>query len=159
MKENIPTRKNIRLKEYDYSERGYYFITICTKNRECILSKIEIQNVGSDISLPIILELTKEGKIVEKYIQQIEKIYSNILIDEYVIMPNHIHMILIINNQKNNTISKIVQQLKGIITKEIGNSIWQKLFYERIIRNEQEYLMIKEYIQNNPLNWENDRYF
>ena len=92
-------------------------------------------------------------------IQQIEIVYPNIILDEYIIMPNYIHMILEINKQCSNSISKIVQQLKGKITKEIGYSIWQKLFYERIIRNEKEYLKIKEYIINNPINWDADEYF
>lgn len=92
-------------------------------------------------------------------LQQIELIYSNIILDEYIIMPNHIHMILAINKQYNNSISKIIQQFKGKITKEIGYSIWQKLFYEHIIRNEKEYLKIKEYIINNPNNWNTDEYF
>ncbi len=92
-------------------------------------------------------------------LQQIELIYSNIIVDEYIIMPNHIHMILAINKQYNNSISKIIQQFKGKITKEIGYSIWQKLFYEHIIRNEKEYLKIKEYVINNPNNWDTDEYF
>lgn len=81
------------------------------------------------------------------------------ILDEYIIMPNHIHMILAINKQYNNSISKIIQQFKGKITKEIGYSIWQKLFYEHVIRNEKEYLKIKEYIINNPQNWDTDEYF
>lgn len=92
-------------------------------------------------------------------IQQIEIIYPNVILDEYIIMPNHIHMILKINEQSNNSISTIMQQLKMKITKEIGYSIWQKLFYKHIIRNEKEYLKIKEYIINNPLNWNTDEYF
>lgn len=92
-------------------------------------------------------------------IQQIEIVYPNIIVDEYIIMPNHIHMILEIHQQCNNSISKIIQQLKGKITKEIGYGIWQKLFYEHIIRNEKEYLKIKEYIINNPINWNTDKYY
>lgn len=92
-------------------------------------------------------------------LHQIEIIYPNVILDEYVIMPNHIHMILAINRQYNNSISKIVQQLKGKITKELGYSIWQKLFYEHVTRNEKEYLKIKEYIINNPNNWDTDEYF
>lgn len=71
-------------------------------------------------------------------------------------MPNHIHMLIEINKQYKNSISTIIQQLKGKVTKEIGYSIWQKLFYEHIIRNEKEYLKIKEYIINNPINWNDD---
>lgn len=161
------TRKSIRLKEYDYAQNGYYFITICTKNRKCILSTIENYNerrdlVGATIGRPcssvICSKLTLIGKTVEKYIKKMKIIYKNIDIDEYIIMPNHIHIILIINEKQKVTISQMIQQLKGIISKELKESIWQKLFYEHIIRCEKEYLQIKQYIQNNPYNWEDDIY-
>lgn len=154
------TRKNIRLREYDYAQNGYYFITICTKNRKCILSTIENYNErrGDHWSSIICSKLTLIGKIVEKYIKKMKIIYKNIDIDEYIIMPNHIHIILIINEKQKVTISQMIQQLKGIISKELKQSIWQKLFYEHIIRCEKEYLQIKQYIQNNPYNWEDDIY-
>ena len=74
-------------------------------------------------------------------------------------MPSHIHIILIIHKKEKNSISKIIQQFKGMVTKDLGYSIWQKLFHEHIIRNEKEYLKIKQYIINNPYNWENDKYY
>ena len=156
MKSVLPKRKRLRLKNYDYSQAGYYFITICVKNRENILSKIE--NVGSSNARPKNI-LTEEGKVIEKHIKEIEIMYQNIVVDEYIIMPNHIHMILIINQKEKVTISRIVQQLKGKITKKLKYSVWQKLFYEHIIRNEKEYLLVKEYIKNNPYNWKNDTYY
>ena len=103
-------------------------------------------------------ELTKTGKITEKYLNKISTIYKNVTIDEYIIMPNHIHIILIINEKQEVTISQVIQQLKGIISKELKQTIWQKLFYEHVIRCEKEYLKIKQYIQNNPYNWEDDIY-
>lgn len=147
----LNSRKQIRLKNYNYANVGYYFITICIKNRECILSKITLNNKNEHIST-----LTNEGEIVNKYITEIEKIYTNVILDEYIIMPNHIHMILIIQSNKNITISKIIQQFKGIITKELGYSTWQKLFYEHIIRDNEEYIKIKQYIKDNVSNWEDD---
>ena len=147
----LNSRKQIRLKNYNYANVGYYFITICIKNRECILSKITLNNKNEHIST-----LTNEGEIVNRYIIEIEKIYTNVILDEYIIMPNHIHMILIIQSNKNITISKIIQQFKGIITKELGYSIWQKLFYEHIIRDNEEYIKIKQYIKDNVSNWEDD---
>ena len=147
MKENLPKRKNIRLKEYDYSNEGMYFITICTKNRIKLFGEIIETNQ---------MKLTEIGKTVEKSIKILEQIYHNITIDEYVVMPNHIHMIIIINEKNDLTISRIINQYKGRITKKIGCSIWQKLFYEHIIRNEKEYIQIKEYIQNNIANWKED---
>ena len=146
MKENLPRRKNIRLKYYDYSEEGMYFITICTRNRIKLFGEIETKEI----------KLTKVGKIVEKSIINLEKIYNNITIDEYIVMPNHIHIIIIINEKNNLTISRIINQYKGRITKTIGYPIWQKLFYEHIIRNKSEYYKIKQYIQNNIVNWKND---
>ena len=147
----LNSRKQIRLKNYNYANVGYYFITICIQNRECILSKITLNNKNEHIST-----LTNEGEIVNRYIIEIEKIYTNVILDEYIIMPNHIHMILIIQSNKNITISKIIQQFKGIITKELGYSIWQKLFYEHIIRDNEEYIKIKQYIKDNVSNWEDD---
>ena len=80
----------------------------------------------------------------------------NITIDEYVVMTNHIHIIIIINEKNDLTISRIINQYKGGITKKIGYPIWQKLFYEHIIRNENEYYKIKQYIQSNIANWKED---
>ena len=105
------------------------------------------------------MKLSYEGETVKKYLKIIHKKYDNIIIDEYIIMPNHIHMILAITEQKNISVSKIIQQYKGIVTKELGYSIWQKLFYEHVIRDEKEYYLIKEYIKNNVINWEEDKYF
>ena len=100
--------------------------------------------------------MTKVGTIVEKSIRNLERIYSNITIDEYVVMPNHIHIIIIINEKNDLTISRIINQYKGGITKKIGYPIWQKLFYEHIIRNENEYYKIKQYIQSNIANRKED---
>ena len=106
MKENLPQRKQIRLKEYDYSEEGYYFITICTKNRKHILG--EIRTVGADDSVrpkkqnynvEENLKLTPMGKIVEKCWKEIDKIYDNVKINEYIIMPNHIHGIIFLSGR------------------------------------------------------------
>ncbi len=149
MENNLPKRKSIRLKEYDYSSAGMYFVTICIKNRIEILGKIKDDKMN----------LTKEGIIVEKHIRNITNVFKKITIDEYIIMPNHIHMIIAIDKQNKVTLSKIIKRYKENITKEIRYCIWQKSFYEHIIRDENEYYKIKEYIQNNVINWEKDIYF
>lgn len=149
MKGNLPSRKRIRLQYYDYSEENMYFITICIKDRLEILGKIIEENIN----------LTKEGNIVKQNISKIQKIYKNVIINEYVIMPNHIHILLLINYKSNVTISKVIKHFKTNITREIGYSVWQKSFYEHIIRNEKEYLQIKKYIKNNVINWKKDKYF
>lgn len=149
MQENLQTRKTIRLKDYDYSKEGMYFITICIKDRKELLGNITNDKIN----------LTKEGIIAEENIKSIEEIYSNIRIDGYVIMPNHIHMLLEIKNKNDITVSKIIKHYKTNVSREITYSIWQKSFYEHIVRDEKEYLKITEYIQNNVINWEKDKYF
>ncbi len=102
MKEKIPHRKQIRLKDYDYSQEGYYFITICTQNKKHILGKIfnkidksvGVAPQGDPQNENVKILLTREGKIVKKYLENYNKIYDNIFIDEYIIMPNHIHFII-----------------------------------------------------------------
>ncbi|MCI8832801.1 MAG: transposase [Clostridia bacterium] len=150
MENKLPTRKRLRIIEYDYSKEGMYFITICIKDRLELLGRIK------DINY---IELTQEGTIVKESIKQIEKRYINVEIDEYVIMPNHIHMILAVNNKTKVTISRMIKQYKAYVSKKVGYAIWQKSFYEHIIRNEKEYIKIKNYIQNNIRNGKEDRYF
>lgn len=159
MNEKLPKRKPNRLMDYDYSQMGAYFITICVKDRKCILWD---NYVGAPIGRP---QLSEVGKAADKSIQNISHIYNGIDIANYIIMPNHIHMIIMIQRSKGGramrapTISTIINQMKGYVTKQIGYSIWQKLFHDHIIRNQQEYDKIYEYIDTNPLKWQEDKYF
>jgi len=158
MIKNHRERKLNRLKGYDYSSDGGYFITICTKNCEYLLSKIDknSQVILSDF-----------GKIAEKTLIETANIYEHFILDEFVIMPNHIHFIVFIKNNTQNTksVSNFVRSFKSYTTKTINQTFknnsfqWQKSFYDKIIRNEEAFLNIKNYIQNNPLNWQNDEYF
>ena len=152
----LPKRKNIRLNDYNYSSNGAYFITICTKNKENLLWK----NVGANCVRPLDqLPLSKIGIVIENEIYKLNTVYENIKVDKYQIMPNHIHLIIFIYEVSNGrtqfapTISRIIKQFKGSITKQIGFSIWQKSFYDRIIRNENEYQSVWNYIHNNPLKY------
>ena len=144
-------RHSIRIPEYDYSTPNSYFITICTNKRQCILSKI------CDNSNNYLLDF---GKIIDRHIKKCKEKYEDISIDNYVIMPNHIHLIITIKQGQPwataPTIATIISTLKTMVTKEIGYSIWQRNYYEHIIRNEKEYLEIFEYIENNPINWKKD---
>lgn len=149
MKDILPIRKKLRLKYYDYSKQGLYFITICIKNRVEILGRINDNQI----------ELTKEGMVVQNHIKYIAKKYRNVRVDKYIVMPNHIHMIISIDIENSVNLSRIIKQYKGSVTKKIGYSIWQKSYYEHIIRDEKEYYKIKEYIQNNIINWKIDKYF
>jgi len=143
----LPTRKNIRLKDYDYSQNGAYFVTMCIKNRHHILWDEE-SIVGANRVRP---KLSNIGNVVNYEINKINTVYENVNIDKFVIMPNHIHMIIFVKNNDcylaescgrtrfAPTISRIIKQTKGLVTKQIGYSIWQKSFYDHIIRNEEEY--------------------
>jgi putative transposase len=172
--DKLPKRKNIRLKEYNYSHSGYYFITICTNNKENLFWNIEGtcvlppedrdvagETCGRQFHKPPLSDI---GEIVDSGINKISSIYENVKINKYVIMPNHIHMIIVLcaeNGQSKTipTISRIIQQFKGSISKQVGFSLWQKSFYDHIIRNQQDYEEIYEYIETNPLKWEEDKYY
>lgn len=178
MKEpKFPRRKQIRIKEYDYSKEGYYFITICTKDRKQILCKIVndekliAKSVGADgpvrpkeqyINPKIIL--TPIGKSIKRCWEEIDTIYNNVEIDEFIIMPNHIHGIIkLTGGQSRPPLQKIIQGFKSVTTRECFkynyNKLWQRNYYEHVIRNEKEYYKILEYIQENPIKWEEDKYY
>ncbi|MBQ3529175.1 MAG: transposase [Oscillospiraceae bacterium] len=155
---DTPKRKPNRLPNFDYSAPGAYFITICTKDKRNLFWT----NVGASIARP---QLTRWGEIAANAICNISKHYPAISVDRYVVMPNHIHLLLQINTDENGrpmvapTISVVIQQLKGIITKQVGQSVWQKLFHDHIIRSEADYFKIWEYIENNPAKWEDDCFY
>ena len=157
----VPQRKPMRLKGYDYSAPGAYSITICTKNKE----KILWQNVGATSGRPQDIPLNKKGKIVDNAINNIPKYYPSLTVDKYVIMPNHIHLLLQINLDPNGrplvapTIERVIKQMKGFVTKQIGESIWQKSYFDHIIRGEQDYKEIWQYIENNPVRWQEDEFY
>lgn len=126
------------------------------KNKENLLWK----NVGANCVRPLDqLPLSKIGIVIENEIYKLNTVYENIKVDKYQIMPNHIHLIIFIYEDSNGrtqfapTISRIIKQFKGSITKQIGFSIWQKSFYDRVIRNEKEYQEVWNYIHNNPLKY------
>ena len=154
----FPNRKPTRLKDYDYSRPGAYFITICTKERKNLLCDII---VGEGLCALPQIDMTEIGKEVKSCIQFINNT-SSIKIDKYVIMPNHIHLIVIIEDSGGDgtpPLHQIIGQLKSYTTNLYGNSLWQRSFHDHIIRNEQDYLKIAEYIDTNPLKWEMDCFY
>ncbi len=192
MNYNAPksNRKSIRLKEYDYSFPGWYYVTICTYNRtnlfgRAIHGKIVLNNLGT--------------KVEEEWLKT-KQIRANVDLDYYVIMPNHLHGLIIIeqsvenvtikgrgelNSPTNNnpghiqyaptnyklksqsqTLGAIVRGFKSSVTKNLrelsGDAelrIWQRNYYEHVVRNELDLHNIRQYIQNNPLKWELDEYY
>ena len=152
VKKELPSRKPNRLKCFDYSTNGAYFVTICAKNHKCILSDI----VGDDAHIVPQMKLTNYGAVVEKYIKTIPGI------EKYVIMPNHIHMIITINGTmwaSSPTVSSLIKSFKILVTKEIGKAIFQRSFYDHIIRNESDYNEVWQYIDRNPQKWKEDKFY
>jgi len=144
-------RKANRLKNFDYSKNGAYFITICTKDKKHYLSKI---SVGESLCALPQNKLTPIGKEVENSINFINKKYSTTFVDKYVIMPNHIHIIIILKDKGghgNPPLQEIIQNFKSYTTYRFNDNLWQHSFHDHIIRNETDYLKIWEYIDNNPL--------
>ena len=169
------TRKNRRLKNYDYSEKGWYFVTVCTYNKRCLFGDI----VGANGCSPEII-LNKYGKIVEKEWKKSANIRDEIELDKHVIMPNHVHGIIRINyngkcqekgdqpvalmsGPQSKSIGAIIAGFKSIVTKQINTirnipreKIWQRNYYDHIIRDERSLNEIREYIKNNPATWDED---
>lgn len=164
----IHHRRSIRLKEYDYSQDGYYFVTICVKNMECLLGDV----VGGKMVLSNI------GEIVKEYWVEIPKHFNNVLLDVFVVMPNHVHGIVVIDDYGvvsnvgarygmplqqfgmsiSNSLPMIVNHFKSAVKRWCNKNNheyfqWQRNYHERIIRNEKELYYKRRYIINNPLNW------
>ena len=152
-----PVRKANRLESYDYSVPGYYFVTFCTENHVCILGQITPCSEYRQGEMV----LNPAGEIVRQAILNIPNSYPGVLLDKFVIMPNHVHLILALQEGKAPlpSISRIVQQTKGLVTKRLGKQIWQIHFHDHIIRGEADYREIWEYIDNNPAKWALDRYY
>ena len=160
-------RRSIRLPEYDYSQEGAYYITICTRDRKCLFGEIRNGRIA----------LSECGRIVDDWWQCITERYSGVVLDEYVIMPNHMHGIIIINGDADNGVgaihelplrikrrgmilSKIIGYFKMNSARQInqihntpGCPVWQRNYWEHVIRNEKSLHKIREYIHNNPWNW------
>jgi len=164
----IHHRKSIRLRNFDYSHAGAYFITICTQNRECLFGEIVADE----------MQLDSVGLIVKKIWQEIPIHYPQLALDEFVVMPNHIHGIINLHRRDLGTASsapmefrcivptlgKIMRRFKSMsaiaVNKSLGRSLqplWQRNYWERVVRDEKELHAMQEYIANNPRQWELDK--
>ena len=155
------TRKHPRLSGYDYSQNGAYFVTFCTKGRKKVLSRID---VGPDALIGPLLELTPYGKLVDEAIQSAILTYPNVDIPCYVIMPNHVHLMVVMEQNgpmraSGPTLGMVVRSIKTKVTRAVGHPIWQDKFYDHIIRTYDDYLQICDYIIFNPAKWQEDEYY
>lgn len=164
-------RKKLRLTGYDYSQSGYYFITICTKDRKKILCEIVSDREGDDGDIVPHIVPTKIGRIIIEHWNNMNFLSENVQTDQFCIMPDHIHGIIIIKNQEPNEIKKIygfetgekqgrrsipglIKGFKSATTRLYkGGELWQRSYHDHIIRSEGEYQRICAYIRNNPYQW------
>lgn len=181
---HVHHRQSIRLKGYDYTQTGAYFVTICTYQRNCLFGEI----VDGEMKLNISGEIAKSSWL------SITRHFANVELDEFVIMPNHLHGIIIIvenevkqdfsenqnlpsqcfdnigiksvkiNGTQSQSLAAIIQNYKSVSSRKInqihqakGNVIWQRNYYEHIIRNAEVFNQIHQYILNNPINWQTDQ--
>ena len=190
--EKKPVRQPLRLAGYDYAAAGVYFVTICTKDRACMLGHIRplptprenaplpgaACSVGADARIgpqsappppPVFVELTPRGQIVERHLQM----WHGILL--YAIMPDHIHFLLHIpastrgtmqassptqaGGPAKNCLSQQVRMFKARVTRAAGRPLFQRSFYDRVVRSEEELNAFRQYIQYNPQRWFDDRYY
>ncbi len=162
---DLPTRKQPRLPEYDYSTPGAYFITICAKDKKCIFGRIV---GGGALDAPQI-RLTNFGKIVKKYILSGNRI-PGVQVDKYVIMPNHIHLLITVNSEAQSGTSRapsptnaivphFISTFKRFCHRDAGTQLFQRSYHDHVVRGEADYKEIWEYIENNPFRWEEDRFF
>ena len=179
-------RRSIRLRGYDYSRPGAYFVTLCTQGRECLFGEIADEE----------MVLNEYGKIVEQCWRDLTNHYHNVQLDHYIVMPNHFHGIIIIKSvvtgssvvgagfkpapttthpaptnsdhpaHKHHGLSEFIRALKTFSSKHInqirntpGTPVWQRNYYEHIIRDNLEYQKITTYIRNNPKNWRDDAFY
>lgn len=166
--ETRPQRRPARLAGYDYSRAGVYFLTICTKGRICCLSEIRPVGGGA-LDAPRVM-LRPWGVIVEEWIEECRKAYSYMSVEKYVIMPNHIHILLSLRDgpsrapaptrrRANETIPQFVSALKRMTAKRCGQALWQEGYHDHIVRDDEDFLRIWQYIHTNPAKWAQDEYY
>ena len=187
---DLKKRKRIRLQDYNYAQNGAYYVTMCAQNMEHIFGEIVETalpihdpsspvgatlcgrpNPSSQVTATLRGHLNAPDKLAEKWILELENKFENAEILKYVIMPNHIHMIILLSGDHvGSPLPRIINWFKTMTTNEyirgvklglyppFTKQIWQRSFYERVIRNEAEYLKFWNYIHQNPTRWADDEY-
>ena len=167
-------RKHLRLKGYDYSKSGSYYVTLCTYRRHCLFGSVVGAGPGAG---PTVMEYSFGGKIIDRTWNEMDSHFNNIQLGEFIIMPNHIHGIIHIQNEPNGpapgpaptslfdvihwfktkTTNEYIRGVHGGLCTPFEKHIWQRSYYEHIIRNEKDLDRIQTYIRDNPANWVNDK--
>lgn len=161
---DLPVRKSIRLNNYDYSQNGYYFVTICTHNKK--------KYFGEIVGATLCGRPNNPDKMILKWLLELERKFDGVKIDEYIVMPNHVHFIVkktgdhaesplqdIISWFKTMTTNEYIKNVKEKKYSPFEKSLWQRGYYEHIIRNEEEYIKIAKYIIFNVQKWADDELY
>ncbi len=163
--DSLPKRKRNRLHGFDYGTEGCYFITLCTNNRQQLFRMEHPVIVGNDLCV-VPHDLPLQNRILRKWIKETEQKFQTIRFDNYIIMPDHIHFIVNITERhagrslqdamrffKAMTTNEYIRAVKNGLLPTYDKKIWQKSYYDHIIRNEQDYIQTIQYIANNPEKW------
>ena len=157
----LPKRKRLRLENYDYSQCNAYFVTVCTHKRQQLFGTIVPSPVGATLrGRP-----NNPDKMIEKWINELENKFDKVLVDCFCVMPDHLHLIIIIQNGSASSLGTIMSWLKTMTTNDyirnvksglfapFDNKLWQRSYYDHIIRNEQDLEEKRDYISTNPIRW------
>jgi len=153
-------RKSPRLRGYDYSQQGAYFITVCTQNREALFGRVADQQ----------MHLNAAGEMVGDYWQRIAERFPTVELDAWVVMPNHIHGIIVLSDDRDITVTRLLHWFKLETTKSYSRGVkhhhwpsfdrrlWQRSYHDHIIRDDNDLTRIRDYVLNNPALWQNDTF-
>ena len=166
---SLPYRKPNRLPNYNYSQSEAYFITVCAKEKQMLFGSI----VGGGVLDAPQMQLSRYGKVVEQQLLTMAAQYKNIRLEKYVVMPNHIHLLLLLeqglsrasgtppptNDRANETIPRYVSTFKRFTNKAAEADLWQRGYHDHVIRADRDYKMIWQYIDTNPQRWQKDCFY
>ena len=147
---DLNKRKSPRIPDYNYAEVNYYFITLCTDQKKCLFHYRG--------------QMNRFGEIAEACIKEIPSHYPGIRVDKYVVMPNHVHLILVVEAKNTAGAVTVIGTYKSSVSRKIHKlmpdlKIWQRSFHDHIIRNQKSYEMIWNYIDTNPMRWHADCFY
>ena len=157
----LPNRKRLRLESYNYSEQGSYFLTLCSLEKACLFSEI----VGDGVLDVPQIELSTYGQMIQETLREMSRLNQNLRIDKYVIMPNHVHLLITLlpadgtsgrPPPTNAVIPSFVGTLKRFVNRKSGRQLFQRSYYDHIVRDEKDYLARWKYIDDNPIKWQED---
>ena len=169
---DLPQRKQIRLPDYDYGAPGAYFLTVCTAGRRCVLSRIDA--VGEGLAPPAVL-LSPIGEIVERELLALPERFPTVEILGYAIMPNHVHLLLFLQDPAfsggaspsptgKTDVPSVIRSLKSLTARRCRGllkegPLWQRSYYDHVIRNEEDLRQTQAYIEANPARWREDEFY